>query len=138
MVNYFNPNPMLQLSELLKDPDDPFFTWVCYGLVFGSIFLMPFFMVSLQSIFVRFPYCAQKWQKPQWSISPFVFNDPLLFFNFAGYCILIQGVGCLCAAILSSWGLLFPGIYNIVAGGIILISCRICFKKFNYKYEPGT
>jgi hypothetical protein len=79
IVSFFVP-----LGPQAKPPID----WFALLLIFASC---PIALVFVLGIQVMNPMSSRVWRRPSWSANPFNFSEPLQFFHFGAYAMLVQG-----------------------------------------------
>ena len=109
--------------------------WSTLGVIFVFSFLAILFVVGMQ---VVNPLSAKVWHKPDWNLNPFSLKDPIQFFHFAAYIMLVQGAVVLSRLLFSNIPFYLEILVPLVIGSGVLIGIKLAMHLFKVKYAENT
>ena len=119
------------IGPQVKPPID----WRVLGIIFLFIPIAILFVFGIQVIN---PMSAKVWRKPDWSLNPINFKDPVQFFHLGAYLMLAQGIVTLCRIPFSNVHF-YPGVLIPTAMGVgTLIGIQMVMLAFRKKFSDNT
>ena len=102
------------------------------------LIFIPFALLFVVGIQAVNPFSAKVWRKPDWNLNPLNFKDPVQFFHFGAYILLVQGGVTLCRIYFLEVPF-YPGVlFPLVMGIGTLLGIQIIMLIFRSKYSENT
>ncbi len=126
---------VVSLFTPLKQQVQPQIYWNELAIIFICIPVVLLFVVGIQAIN---PYSAKVWRKPNWNINPLNFRDPVHFFHFGAYVMLVQGIITSLRVSFSTVTFYPEAMIALVMGVSILIAVHLIMLAYRSKYREST
>lgn len=104
------------------------------AVVFLSSIIGILFVIGIQSIN---KWSAKTWTKPSWNANPFSLRQPLQFFHFAAYFLLIGGAIQLIYTFLNSSSFIYEAAVGPIMGIGILLGVKLSEIIYAFKFRDS-
>jgi len=126
------------LAFLAPDPSPftdlpPFMAWFAGGAILLGLALTPFIVAAVISFQSINPFSSKVRARPSHGSNPFRFGNPLLFFHFASFVIILHGVGMGLTSLVGGVARLLQGLCAIVGGFACLAGVQLAMRWCRHK-----
>jgi hypothetical protein len=122
------------VPDLFTFPDlPPTMMWLPIGFLVTCIALSPIMVAAVISFQVLNPFTDKTWTRPTHSSNPLRLRNPLLFFHFASYLCMAQGLGMALTSFLGGWVQLMWGLQGLAGGLGCLAGVHLAMRWCKHK-----
>jgi hypothetical protein len=115
--------------------EEPSMNWTELVILFVFVPIGLLFIIGIQAVN---PFSAKEWKKPDWDMNFLNFTDPVPFFHFGAYIMLVQGAVMLCRLPFENAQFHPESFMSLLMGVSVLLGVQIIMLVFRSKYKRSA